>query len=258
MTAARRPLRRGGLAAALLAVGATGTALALVPQDPRDDEPPARAVARALETSDRDVATDAQPRWLTTPRTSFLAPVGWVPIVADREAARRQTLVRRADRRAYDGAPPVMPHSRNFGQLKACLDCHATGIRLGDRFGPPVSHPHLAACEQCHVESANLDLGPPEPAITSRFVGLAAPRGGTRAGPYAPPVVPHSPLMRTDCLACHGPESYPGLRTDHPQRRNCVQCHALSAALDPTSPFFTGRPTLVRPDHLPGASPVGP
>ena len=59
--------------------------------------------------------------------------------------------------------------------------------------------------------------------------------------------MPHATLMRTDCLSCHGPASYPGLRTDHAQRVNCVQCHAVAASLDQTSPYFSGNATMVLP-----------
>ena len=38
-------------------------------------------------------------------------------------------------------------------------------------------------------------------------------------------MMPHGTFMRTRCLSCHGEYGYPGLRTDHPRRVNCVQCH---------------------------------
>ena len=68
-----------------------------------------------------------------------------------------------------------------------------------------------------------------------------------RASSVAPPVMPHSTLMRVNCLACHGPNGYRGLRTTHPERLNCVQCHAVAAEADQSSPYFTGRPELVLP-----------
>ena len=45
---------------------------------------------------------------------------GKVP-VPDREGAVKSTAVVRAERRAYDGAPPTIPHE-NFGA--ACSGCH--------------------------------------------------------------------------------------------------------------------------------------
>jgi cytochrome c-type protein NapB len=44
--------------------------------------------------------------------------------------------------------------------------------------------------------------------------------------------MPHPMHMRSECDSCHGPSGRPGLRTSHPDRQNCVQCHASSAPLD--------------------------
>jgi len=35
--------------------------------------------------------------------------------------------------------------------------------------------------------------------------------------------------MRQDCTSCHGVTGLPGLRTPHPERFNCQQCHAQRA-----------------------------
>ncbi len=83
--------------------------------------------------------------------------------------------------------------------------------------------------------------------VANLFEGTASPPGAVRPWAHAPPVIPHTTLMRTDCLSCHGPAAYAGLRTDHPQRSNCVQCHAVAASLDQTSPFFTGKATMLLP-----------
>ena len=34
-----------------------------------------------------------------------------------------------------------------------------------------------------------------------------------------------NPLDKENCLACHGPRGHPFLRTSHPERTNCTQCH---------------------------------
>jgi hypothetical protein len=38
--------------------------------------------------------------------------------------------------------------------------------------------------------------------------------------------------MREACASCHGPSGKRGLRSTHPVRASCQQCHARSAALD--------------------------
>ena len=178
--------------------------------------------AGAAGPADRDASNEASwARRLSSPAAIYRGPTGWQPLIADPAAARARTLAARAARRAFDGAPPVMAHSRNFVRTKTCLDCHADGIRLGDRFGSPLSHPHLVQCMQCHVESTNLEVPPSGMPVANLFEGTAAPQGAVRPWADAPPVIPHTTLMRTDCLSCHGPAAYAGLRTDHAQRRDC-------------------------------------
>jgi cytochrome c-type protein NapB len=82
----------------------------------------------------------------------------------------------------------------------------------------------------------------------NEFVGTKAPLKGTRAWPQAPPTMPHRTLMREDCLSCHGPQGLFGLRTPHPDRRSCTQCHVPSAELDQHlffPEFAGGKPTLL-------------
>ena len=202
----------------------------------------------AAGPADRDASDEASSaRRLSSPAAIYRGPSRWQPLIADPAAARSRTLAARATRRAFDGAPPVMPHSRSFVRTKTCLDCHADGIRIGGRFGPPLSHPHLVQCRQCHVESTNLEVPPRGTPVANLFEGTTAPQGAVRPWPGAPPVIPHTTLMRTDCLSCHGPGAYGGLRTDHARRSNCVQCHATAASLDQTSPFFTGNATMLLP-----------
>ena len=182
-------------------------------------------------------------RTLTSPVREVPGQERWRPMVSDPEMARWDELEDRARWRAYDGAPPVMPHSRNFAKRKTCLECHADGIQLGERFGPAVSHPQLLNCQQCHVESRNLDLPFPEPVVENSFEGRLALLEGHRAASGAPPVMPHTTLMRTRCLSCHDSDGAPGIRIDHPQRMNCLQCHAVPARLDQSSPYFRSAAT---------------
>ena len=133
----------------------------------------------------------------------------------------------RAERRLFDGAPPVIPHT-DFGA--DCLSCHRTGMAVPDvGYAPTVPHANVEApglmsrCRQCHVRKNTEDVFQP-----SDFVGLAQDlRPGDRLYENAPPVIPHQTLLRENCLACHdGPAAREEIRCTHPERVRCVQCHA--------------------------------
>lgn len=150
------------------------------------------------------------------------APAGAVP---------RSTGARAAGR-AYDGAPPTIPHDAAIG---ACASCHdADGAAIAGIGVAPAS-PHgdaaaggaLSRFRQCHVPATAAAL-----LIASRFTGLPqGPWKGSRATPGAPPRIPHSLQMRGECLACHaGPGARAELRTTHPERVRCRQCHVPETA----------------------------
>lgn len=140
----------------------------------------------------------------------------------------------RAARRAYDGAPPVIPHPPLGG---SCTNCHAEAARELPGLGvaPPNPHRHTpglsaaSRCEQCHVFRRSDDLF-----ALSSFHGLAqSPRRGERLSAHAPPVLPHGVFMREDCNACHaGPSARAELRCSHPERGRCLQCHAQAVTRD--------------------------
>jgi len=133
----------------------------------------------------------------------------------------------RAQRRAFDGAPPVIPHTR-FGA--SCTSCHTTaGISLpGVGFAPPMPHARTKGmhgelrCNQCHVWQTTQEVW-----RESDFQGLRQDlRRGKRAFVTSPPVMPHSLQMRENCQACHaGPAAREEIRCDHPERVRCTQCH---------------------------------
>lgn len=134
----------------------------------------------------------------------------------------------RAERRAYDGAPPVIPH----GPLgPSCIVCHAETARdvPGIGFAPPNPHrktPGMsgaARCQQCHVFQSTREV-----LVVNDFHPLLQDlRRGERLYASAPPVIPHGLFLREDCAACHaGPASRPEVRCSHPERVNCLQCHA--------------------------------
>jgi cytochrome c-type protein NapB len=152
--------------------------------------------------------------------------------VPGRPGAAKSSPEARALRRAYDGAPPVVPHA-DLGA--ACLGCHGDrGIAVPDLgFAPP--NPHggsdvpgaLSRCVQCHVFRRTEGLF-----RESGFEGLPQDlRRGPRMYPGAPPVIPHGVFMRENCLACHdGPAARESIRTSHPERTRCVQCHVPAVA----------------------------
>lgn len=158
--------------------------------------------------------------------------------VPDKFAARANAVEQRAAIRAYEGAPPVIPHTTQDINVQTCRACHAQGLRAGDKTARMVSHTYLTNCTQCHVEAAGHFLGNgPTPANT--FAGLRpSGYGGTRAWAGAPPVMPHTTFMRTNCVSCHGEYGYDGWRPDHLSRTNCVQCHVPTAEFDQLSPTF--------------------
>jgi nitrate reductase (cytochrome), electron transfer subunit len=149
------------------------------------------------------------------------------------EGARRALLARRAERRAYDGAPPTIPHQIDQGAAPDCLVCHEGGARIAGLTAPRMSHPRYDSCTQCHVVSALPEpLRLAQPMVANGFQGLPGGGLGARAWAGAPPVIPHTTWMKSECHSCHGLLGATGLRSTHPWRHSCMQCHAPSAQLD--------------------------
>jgi cytochrome c-type protein NapB len=163
--------------------------------------------------------------------------VGPTPRITDAvvqsEAQRQTTLARRAARRAYNGAPPVIPHPVDANDVSTCYACHGEGLNIDGVIAPKISHQRYTNCTQCHAQAATPAPGNmPDFAVANTFTGLASPGRGARAYPGAPPQIPHHTSMREDCMSCHGVLGMQGLRSTHPWRANCTQCHTPSAALD--------------------------
>ncbi|HSG49595.1 MAG TPA: hypothetical protein VLA43_17370 [Longimicrobiales bacterium] len=136
------------------------------------------------------------------------------------------TRMDRRVRRAYEGAPPWIPHpvTPEMDRTQDCAPCHTFGgynppIRT---YSPRAPHLEFTNCLQCHVARVEADLyrptdweTPPWPDYghESELVG-------------APPPIPHTLQLRERCLTCHGGASAaPDIRTTHPERFNCRQCH---------------------------------
>jgi cytochrome c-type protein NapB len=176
-----------------------------------------------------------------------LCCIGLTLTTAAQESAstpERSSPETRAKRRAFDGAPPVIPH-QNFSMQ--CVQCHTLqGVSLpGVGFSPPTPHqktPGLSAdsrCQQCHVFKRSDTLF-----AKNSFVGLKQDlQPGKRLNSMAPPVIPHKVFMRENCVACHsGPAAREVIRTPHPERERCQQCHVSKKA---SSVFSRSRPTKV-------------
>lgn len=148
----------------------------------------------------------------------------------------------RSERRAFDGAPPTVPHPVDERGNQSCLLCHGAGLKIGNQFAAKISHAHLSQCTQCHV-SASLKwagVAADSGIVDSEFVALAPTMRGKRAYPSAPPTIPHSTWMRVDCLSCHGPSGLAPLQTTHPSRQSCTQCHVPDAEFE-RLPFLSSR-----------------
>ena len=156
----------------------------------------------------------------------------------DSRATTKTDASARAERRLFDGAPPVMPHAAQGAVCTACHNEH--GIEVpGLGFAPPSPHDPVEAsgstarCAQCHVGRVTEDE-----LVASSFEGLEQDmRQGARLGELSPPVIPHAVLMRENCQACHtGPAAREEIRTSHPERQRCRQCHlerVTSALFEP-------------------------
>lgn len=142
------------------------------------------------------------------------------------------TAAERAARRAYDGAPPVIPHPPLGSR---CSSCHrGTAVVVpGIGIAPPMPHGRTAApgrftnCRQCHVFRAVGDRF-----ASSGFSGFRrATLRGDRLFPGAPPTIPHPTFLREDCRACHdGRAAREEVRCSHPERLRCIQCHVPAVA----------------------------
>ena len=144
--------------------------------------------------------------------------------------SREGTLAKRMEHRSFDGAPPVMPHAVSYGNNKSCTDCHGQGFTMGKKIARAIPHPDLANCVQCHIEGESEFIGEVD-VVDNLFVGLKPPLEGGRSFHGAPPTMPHPLFMRTNCISCHGSQGYPSLITNHPERRNCTQCHMPTSFL---------------------------
>lgn len=159
-----------------------------------------------------------------------------------------QSLKEYYSRRAFPGAPPIIPHplvSETGIGGNDCLQCHKNGgfVPKFDAYAPITPHPEMLNCKQCHVPSKT----------TVNFKNTnwekhPHPQVGNQALIGSPPVIPHDLQMRENCLSCHaGPSTPTEIRVTHPSRVNCRQCHVpvdnFTEIKVESSRAFTRKPT---------------
>lgn len=150
-----------------------------------------------------------------------------VPTAEQRAAA----IAARGLRRAFDGAPPTIPHVADEQDVGSCLACHQQGLEIAGKRAPVMSHAQRVNCTQCHVTA--VPRGPATFRVENTFAGLESSGRGARAWTGAPPVMSHGAWMRDACGSCHGRGGLLGLHTPHPGRPNCQQCHVPDSAAFP-------------------------
>lgn len=252
-----RRVRSGAIAMRLFLVvsAATATAALVVAvgravdrQSPMPSVTPA-APAQAATTTGEPIAAEAGV-FRTTPAMLAIEPES-----AGRRAAHPRTLATFHALRSYPGAPPRIPHGLTPAEFQGvgCKTCHERG-GFSQRFGayvPVTPHPELGACLQCHVGDAKLMAIPLPSTDPSARCHQCHATGGAMgwsdsslawsrpvwpvmprvARGMLPPPIPHDLEMRTNCLACHGaPSAVNAIRTSHPERANCRQCHLTGNA----------------------------
>lgn len=194
--------------------------------------------------------------------------------------ARSPDIYRRL--RAYPGAPPRIPHGLTEEEFRAtsCNVCHRRGgwvARFGT-YAPVTPHPEYASCLQCHAPRDEL-VGRARPASADALVcdqchidpdaspptfveidwqPAEWPETDRQAMEGSPHVIPHGVEFRGNCVACHaGPATVVGLRTDHPERVNCRQCHVPASSEDGVWPPAPEAGTTGAGDSDAGEGPAG-
>jgi nitrate reductase cytochrome c-type subunit len=128
-------------------------------------------------------------------------------------------------RRAYPGAPPFIPHSidSEMNRTQRCNVCHEKGgfTPKFNAYVPITPHPHFVNCMQCHVAASDNSLF-----VKTQWRSIQPPAIQRPALPGSPPPMPHGLALRDQCLSCHaGPAAVTQIRTSHPERQSCTQCH---------------------------------
>ncbi len=241
---------RRTLAVILLGVGiaAVSGVFVGIRQTAADTKPP--EMEYPIDPPSHATGLPPAPKYGEIPKTGWLANEQWSftlenlpqvdnerePGVALTEEELAAVLAARAIRRAFNGAPPTVPHEIDQLSSASCMACHGpdASMVIAGRRPSSLSHPYYTSCTQCHVPADGLRRLTDEErlVVASAFMGLENPGPGSRAYPGAPPTVPHQIFMRQNCMSCHGPTRPNAIRSSHPDRQNCLQCHAPDAGFD--------------------------
>ena len=259
----KTPARRLAVLAAFaaFATGVSGYFMGLRQSTARPEDVSTSQIQTALNSEEKAITAPNyaglrshahQPNANWQPRISDLppAPQSWegaTKLSPEQQALQRE---RREARRAFSGAPPVVPHPVNQRNSASCLACHGHPTRIAGLSVPQISHPTFTHCLQCHAAgtgptsvwtrpSAELST----PLVDNTFQGLPAPMKASRAFAGAPPVMSHPLWMRQNCVTCHGAGGSSAIKPDHATRQNCLQCHATNSTLE-QRPFSTGIPSI--------------
>ncbi len=186
----------------------------------------------------------------TAPRGNAVLPGGLSKLAAEVPSlidavdltgtSKAEDLAARAARRAFHGAPPVIPHPAGQGTASECMACHDAGVRFGALRASPIPHEAYTSCTQCHsMDEPNVPWGAQSDGlrddprdVPNSFVGATAPAEGPRWTSIAPPGIPHDTFLHERCMSCHGPNGRDALQSTHPDRQSCEQCHAGQAPLE--------------------------
>jgi cytochrome c-type protein NapB len=157
-------------------------------------------------------------------RSSFALEYSIMPLDPDHQ----RNLKTYYDNRAFYGAPPSIPHPVFEGSIGAneCLKCHENGgfVEKFNAYTPVSPHPDKLNCVQCHVQVKTDQLFSP-----SSFKSNSGPSLKNQALLGSPPIIPHQIQLRENCLSCHaGSSAVKEIRTSHPNRINCRQCHVIN------------------------------
>ena len=146
----------------------------------------------------------------------------------------------RAQIRAYEGAPPVIPHSILKSAKLNCLACHLKGAVyepdseiLGKKnaVAKITPHPTWENCLQCHVVQENAPLFHKNNFKTYHLAYTM--KTTAMEGENPPPGMPHQMQNRENCRVCHLSKTANNVIVPkHKITGECEVCHQLPESMD--------------------------
>jgi len=150
-----------------------------------------------------------------------------------------QMREKRESLRAYEGAPPVIPHSINRTTSDYCLVCHEKGVifeaeavvmNQKNAQAKITPHPQWVNCIQCHglrIDDSKFRKNKFMPyRITS------TPFTKTKDNEGTPPAMPHMLQNHDNCIVCHlSKTAYATIIPEHGETEGCPLCHQQNEKL---------------------------